>query len=45
MGYKGLMQIPWPIYYTDANMIIGAHIFNEKDGSNKQKYRKGYLSV
>jgi len=30
MGYKGLMQIPWPIYYTDANMIIGAHIFNEK---------------
>jgi soluble lytic murein transglycosylase-like protein len=30
MNYRGLMQIPWPVYYTDANMIIGAHIFNEK---------------
>jgi soluble lytic murein transglycosylase-like protein len=30
MGYKGLMQIPWPVYYTDANVLIGAHIFNEK---------------
>ncbi len=30
MGYKGLMQIPWPVYYEDANIIIGAHIFNEK---------------
>ena len=30
LNYKGLMQIPWPVYYTDANMIIGAHIFNEK---------------
>ena len=30
LNYRGLMQIPWPVYYTDANMIIGAHIFNEK---------------
>lgn len=30
MGYKGLMQIPYPIYYSDANILIGAHIFNEK---------------
>lgn len=30
LNYKGLMQIPWPVYYTDANMLIGAHIFNEK---------------
>lgn len=30
MGYKGLMQIPHAVYYADANMLIGAHIFNEK---------------
>ena len=30
LGYNGLMQIPWPIFYSDANMITGAHIFNEK---------------
>lgn len=29
-GYKGLMQIPHAVYYADANMLIGAHIFNEK---------------
>ena len=29
-GYKGLMQIPHAVYYPDANIIIGAHIFNEK---------------
>ena len=29
-GYKGLMQIPFAVYYTDANLLIGAHIFNEK---------------
>lgn len=29
-GYKGLMQIPYRAYYPDANMLIGAHIFNEK---------------
>lgn len=29
-GYKGLMQIPYAVYYADANMLIGAHIFNEK---------------
>jgi soluble lytic murein transglycosylase-like protein len=30
LGYKGLMQIPHAVYYADANMLIGAHIFNEK---------------
>lgn len=30
LNYNGLMQIPWPVYYADANMLIGAHIFNEK---------------
>lgn len=30
LNYKGLMQIPYPVYYADANMLIGAHIFNEK---------------
>jgi soluble lytic murein transglycosylase-like protein len=29
-GYRGLMQIPFAVYYADANMLIGAHIFNEK---------------
>lgn len=29
-GYKGLMQISHAVYYPDANLIIGAHIFNEK---------------
>lgn len=29
-GYSGLMQTPHGVYYADANMIIGAHIFNEK---------------
>jgi soluble lytic murein transglycosylase-like protein len=29
-GYKGLMQIPHAVYYADANLLIGAHIFNEK---------------
>jgi soluble lytic murein transglycosylase-like protein len=29
-GYKGLMQIPFSIFYSDANILIGAHIFNEK---------------
>lgn len=24
------MQIPFKVHYGDANMIIGAHIFNEK---------------
>ena len=24
------MQIPHAVYYPDANIIIGAHIFNEK---------------
>lgn len=24
------MQTPHGVYYADANMIIGAHIFNEK---------------
>jgi soluble lytic murein transglycosylase-like protein len=28
--YRGLMQIPFAVYYADANMLIGAHIFNEK---------------
>jgi soluble lytic murein transglycosylase-like protein len=29
-GYQGLMQIPFKVYYPDANLLIGAHIFNEK---------------
>jgi soluble lytic murein transglycosylase-like protein len=37
-GYKGLMQIPHAVYYPDANIIIGAHIFNEK-----MKIAKGNL--
>jgi|GEM_PF-893810 len=29
-GYKGLMQIPYAVYYPDANILIGARIFQEK---------------
>ena len=29
-GYKGLMQIPFAVYYQDANILIGARIFKEK---------------
>lgn len=29
-GYNGLMQIPQKVHYADANVLIGAHIFNEK---------------
>lgn len=29
-GYKGLMQIPHAVYEPDANILIGATIFNEK---------------
>jgi hypothetical protein len=29
-GYKGLLQIPYAVYYPDANLLIGARIFNEK---------------
>jgi soluble lytic murein transglycosylase-like protein len=29
-GYKGLMQIPHSVFYSDANVLIGAHIFREK---------------
>ncbi len=29
-GYKGLMQIPYAVYYQDANILIGARIFQEK---------------
>jgi len=29
-GYRGLLQIPHRIYDPDANILIGAQIFNEK---------------
>ena len=29
-GYKGLMQIPHNVFYEDANLLIGARIFQEK---------------
>jgi soluble lytic murein transglycosylase-like protein len=29
-GYRGLMQIPHVIYDPDANILIGAQIFNQK---------------
>jgi soluble lytic murein transglycosylase-like protein len=29
-GYKGLMQIPYAVFYPTANSIIGAEIFMEK---------------
>jgi soluble lytic murein transglycosylase-like protein len=29
-GHKGLMQIPFAVYYPDANILIGSRIFNEK---------------
>jgi len=34
-GYKGLMQIPYPVYYQDANILIGARIFKEKIALSK----------
>lgn len=29
-GYHGVMQIPWKLPYTEANILIGAKILNEK---------------
>ena len=28
--YKGLMQIPYAVYYSDANILIGTRILREK---------------
>lgn len=39
-GYKGLMQIPDAVFYPDANMLIGAHIFNEKMKITKRNVKK-----
>ncbi len=29
-NYKGLMQIPYPLWHPDTNILVGAHILNEK---------------
>jgi len=29
-NYKGLMQIPYPLWHSDTNILVGAHILNEK---------------
>jgi len=39
-GYKGLMQIPHSVYYTDANILIGARIFLEKMQITNQDLEK-----
>jgi len=42
-GYHGLAQIPVPIYYEDANCLIGAIIFMEKLELTKGDYRKAII--
>jgi len=42
-NYRGLMQIPYPVYYHDANMLIGARIFLEKLKITKGDYRKAII--
>jgi soluble lytic murein transglycosylase-like protein len=39
-NYKGLMQIPFAIYYEDVNVLIGARIFKEKLKITDGDFRK-----
>ena len=39
-GYKGLMQIPQPVYYSDANILIGTRILREKINITKGDVEK-----
>lgn len=42
-GYKGLMQIPYPIYEENQNTLIGTNILVEKLRIVKGDYRKAYI--
>lgn len=42
-GYHGLAQIPFPVYYEEANCMIGAAIFLEKLELTKGDYRKAII--
>ena len=42
-GYKGLMQIPYPIYEENQNTLIGTNILVEKLRIVKGDYQKAYI--
>ena len=42
-GYKGLMQIPYPIYEENQNTLIGTNILVEKLRIVNGDYRKAYI--
>lgn len=42
-NYKGLMQVPYNVFYEDANCLIGARIFLEKLKITKGDYRKALV--
>lgn len=42
-NYRGLMQVPYSVYYEDANVLIGARIFMEKLKITKGDYRKALV--
>ena len=42
-NYRGLMQVPYSVYYEDANVLIGARIFVEKLKITKGDYRKALV--
>jgi soluble lytic murein transglycosylase-like protein len=42
-AYKGLMQIPYSVYYEDANVLIGARIMLEKLKITNGDYYKAII--
>ena len=42
-GYKGLLQIPYAVYYEDANILIGARIFMDKLRITKGNFKKAVI--
>ncbi len=42
-NYKGLAQVPFAVFYEDANVLIGARIFMEKLEITKGNYHKAII--
>lgn len=42
-NYKGLMQVPYPVFYEDANVLIGARIFLEKLQLTKGDFKRAII--
>uniref|UniRef100_A0A6M3IM99 Putative transglycosylase n=1 Tax=viral metagenome TaxID=1070528 RepID=A0A6M3IM99_9ZZZZ len=42
-NYKGLLQIPYAVYYEDANVLIGAWIFMEKLRITNGNFKKAVI--